>query len=350
MKKKLISILIAIGMLVWIVIILVNNKHKAEEKVYHYDRVASMLILADTVRLNTVSQELQYTGTFEPNRETKIMADVQGKILSIYVDEGDFVKAGMPLVKIDDVLLQKQLVSIEIEIQGLQNDVDRYKVLAQNDAVQGVKLEKAELGLNGAKAQSEQIIEKIKKTTIYAPFSGIITHKFTEVGAYAAPGMPLLQLTDIHTLKFTIQVSELELKYFDLNRANTIQTDALPGAKFSATVSMIGSKGNPAHNYPVQYTLVNSEDLKIKSGMFGKVMVENSTKTKELVIPASALVGSNLKPQVYLVDNGKAILKNINISRRIGEHAVVGSGLQAGDVIVTSGFINLFDGANVVLN
>jgi membrane fusion protein (multidrug efflux system) len=73
-----------------------------------------------------------------------------------------------------------------------------------------------------------------------------------------------------------------------------------------------------------------------------------SGDAKSILIPSSAIIGSNIQPQVYLVEDGKAVLQKISISRRIGNKAVIESGIVEGDVIVTSGFINLFDGVNVI--
>ena len=83
--------------------------------------------------------------------------------------------------------------------------------------------------------------------------------------------------------------------------------------------------------------------------MFGKVNLKNDNQEKGIIIPASSIVGTANQPQVYLIKNGKAVLHNITISKKIQNKAVVSSGLNAGDVIVTNGFINLFDGANITV-
>ncbi|MDV7396217.1 hypothetical protein RZS08_32790, partial [Arthrospira platensis SPKY1] len=85
-------------------------------------------------------------------------------------------------------------------------DVDRYAILAKADAVQGIQLEKAELGLKSAQIQRATIQEQIRKTAIKAPFNGVVYGKLNEVGGFAAPGVPLLHLLDISQLKFTINV------------------------------------------------------------------------------------------------------------------------------------------------
>jgi len=78
--------------------------------------------------------------------------------------------------------------------------------------------------------------------------------------------------------------------------------------------------------------------------------LKNDSEAKYIIIPGSSIVGTNIKPQVYAVKDGKAILKNITISTRFQNKAVVSDGLNEGDVIIINGFINLFDGANVINN
>ena len=102
-------------------------------------------------------------------------------------------------------------------------------------------------------------------------------------------------------------------------------------------------------SFPVQFSVNNTSDLKIKSGMFGKLNMKNVNQEKSIIIPTSAIVGSANQPQVYLVKNGKSSLQNITILKKIQNKAVVLSGLNDSDVIVTNGFINLFDGANIIV-
>ena len=81
--------------------------------------------------------------------------------------------------------------------------------------------------------------------------------------------------------------------------------------------------------------------------MFGKIAISEKFDGKRLIIPASAIVGSAIKPQVYIVEQGKAKLQAITIADRKGNMAIIHSGLHDGDVVITGGLINLYDGANV---
>ena len=347
--KKVLYVIIPLAIIAIVVIKLKNNKEITQSKVYQYDKEQAINVQVDTLKLENVNAEFSYSGTFEPNKETKISAELQGKINTILVDAGSVVSKGQTLIQLDNSLLKLQLQTIEVQIEGLEADVNRYTILAKADAIQGVQLEKAELGLKSAKVQKATLLEQINKTTIKAPFSGVVTAKLSEEGAFAAPGVPLLQITDITTLKFTVNVPEKDLSQFKLNQSYSLSADAYSEILLTGKTTMIGSKANMGSSFPIQFTVNNTSDLKIKSGMFGKVLIKSETSEKGIVIPSSAVQGTDNQPQVYVVKNGKALLQNITISKKTQNKAVVSNGLNEGDVLVTNGFINLFDGANVTV-
>jgi RND family efflux transporter MFP subunit len=348
--KKVVGITTGIVVVAIVVFKLKNNKEAVESKVFQYDREAPVSIEVDTIDLKTDYATISFSGVFEPNKESKISAEQPGKINVLFGDVGSYVKKGQTLIALDNSLLKLQLQSVEVQIEGLEKDVNRYTILTKADAVQGLQLEKAELALRSARVQQATVSEQISKTMIKAPFDGIITAKLNEVGAFAAPGIPLLQITDISQLKFTIQVSQGDLKRFELKQAYNISIDALPGISAHGEVVMIGSKANAGNSFPVQLLLRNTPDMQIKSGMFGKVHLSSDQHSTGISLPASAIVGSSTKPQVYLVKHGKAVLQHITIAQRVGNSVSVSTGLNKGDVVVTSGFINLFEGANVSIH
>lgn len=349
--KKIINILILVALLVLIVLKLKDNKEEVTNRVYQYDKQKEIKVFTQKVVLETIDATQQFTGTFQPEKEVKVNADVQGQIIRYYVEEGDKVRRGQSLVKLDASLLQIQLEQVNVQIETLEKDLARYQILADADAIPGVKLEKVQQGIKTAKTQKQSILTKMAKTTIKAPFSGIVTMKFQEVGAFAAPGVPLVMLTNIDNLKFTINVPEHNLGMFKNGIITAIKSDAYPNLDLKGKVIRIGSKGNMSNSFPIQFSVKNTKDKKLKANMFGKVAIDLSSKdAKAIIIPVNSTVGSEIQPQVYLIKEGKAVLTDITIGNRFDDKAVVTAGLKADDVIVTSGFINLFDGANVLLN
>ena len=350
MKKKIIYIVLTLTIIAIAAVRLESNKEATAERVYHFDKDQAINVQAIPLKLETADNDISYTGTFEPNRETRLSADIQGKVNSMLVDVGNYVRKGQALIQLDNSLLKLQLQAVEIQIEALEADVKRYTVLTNADAIQGVQLEKAVSGLKSTRVQQASLTEQINKTTIAAPFSGIVTAKFTEAGAFAAPGMPLLQITDISLLKFTVNVPEHELSRFEINKVYPVNSDVWPETSLQGRVIMTGSKANMGNSFPIQFSVNNTPDLKIKSGMFGKVHMKSAVEEQHIIIPASAIIGTNIRPQVYTVKNGKASLRDITISTRYQNKVLVSDGLAQGEMIITNGFINLFDGANVTIS
>jgi membrane fusion protein, multidrug efflux system len=347
--KKILGIALALVIIGLMIFKLKSNKSKTENKVYQINKNEAFNIEIDTVNIEIIQSENSFTGTFEPFKETKISAETQGKINRLLVDVGSVVSKGQQLIELDNSLLKLQLQASEVQIESLEADVARYTILANADAIQGVQLEKTINGLKAAKIQKATIIEQINKSNIKSPFNGIVTAKMSEEGAFAAPGVPLLQITNINSLKFIINVNESDLSRFTLNQNYTIFVDAFPEIKGNGKITMIGSKANMGSSFPIQFSVNNTSDLKIKSGMFGKVLIKGEMSEKGIVIPSSAIQGTVNKPQVYVVKNGKAVLHNITISKKIKNTSIVSNGLNEGDIIVKNGFINLYDGANVAV-
>lgn len=345
--KKIIYIVAALALIAIVIIRLNSNKETTTNRVYQYNKEQAIHVEAITLKSERVNNSNSYSGTFEPNKETKVSADIQGRINSVPTDVGSAVKKGEAIIQLDNTLLKLQLEANEIQIEGLEADVKRYTILNDADAIQGVMLEKAIIGLKSARVQKTTLLEQISKTTIVAPFNGIVTAKLTEEGAFAAPGVPLMQITDISQLRFIVHVPEHELYQFKLNQLYSLEADVYPDTDLSGKVIMTGSKAGMGNSFPVHFLVHNTTDLKIKSGMFGKVFLKNMSDEKVLIIPASSVIGTNIQPQVYMIKDGKAVLRDITISSRFENKVVVSDGLSEDDVIITTGFVNLFDGANV---
>jgi hypothetical protein len=113
---------------------------------------------------------------------------------------------------------------------------------------------------------------------------------------------------------------------------------------------MVGSRGNAGNSFPVEIIISNTAKQEIKAGMFGELKMKTEAGQTGILISAGAILGSDLSPQVYLVKDGKAVLQNIQIGKRLQDQVLVSSGLREGDVLIIGGQINVFEGANVTAN
>lgn len=342
MNKRLIIILsVAVVLVALAVMKLMSNKHAADEKIFVRDANAAVFVETASPETHTFENALSFLGTFDPYRQNTIGSDVSGKIIRLNVEEGDRVSQGQLLAKIDDELLQLQLQNAEIQIEGQRNDDNRYSNLAKENAVAGVQVEKTKLGLRSAEVQKKQIQKQLRSTNITAPFSGVVTKKMVDLGSMIGPGTPLVELTDISSLKLTVSVPERDVMKFNLGQKVSVFVDIYRNQAFEGKVTNINVVADKSHNFKVQITVTNRKDTQIMAGMYGSVQLSNNKSVTALSVPRRALVGSSKNPQVYVVRNGKAILTSFNAGTSDGEYIEVVSGLTKNDQVVVKGQVNL---------
>ena len=344
--KKLTGILILIALIALVVIQLKANKTTTENRVFVLDKNAPISVFAETVSNLKSENDVNYSGNFEALNEVKLSPESQGLIVDVMVDEGQHVKKGQALVRISDDMLQLKLSALKTQIAGLKKDEARYTNLVKEDAIQGIKLEKTQVALDGLLAEQNSILDQIRKTTVRAPFNGTISMKFCEKGGFASPAMPLMELVNMDRMKFVINVPEGEINLFNSTTKYWVQTDIDPSKKIAVQWIQTSPKGNFGNSFKVEFLVDQHPNLKSK--MFGTIgFAPTGKKNDQLEISKKSILGSESHPEVYIIKGGKAIRSSIVIQRREGDKLFVSKGIALGDTIITGGFINLFDNANV---
>lgn len=345
--KKTGTIIIIVLLLAIVVLQLNTKKTTAASGVFVADSTQPIYVNAEKTKRKTSITVLMKTGVFEPNREVKISPDIQGRITQINAEPGDEVKKGEILFRIDETMLKLQLAAVQVQIKSAESDVARYKVLADADAVQGIQYEKALTQLEAAKAQEALLLEQISRTSVKAPFDGIVTARFAEEGTFASPGIPVLQISDMSIVKFTFHAGEHEISAFTTGTIVPIRPTALPELTLDGKVILTGSKANGANGFPVQLELQNPAGYPVKAGMSGRTAFNENDTSKVIVVPSQAIRTSGDSYSVYKIENGRAVESKIQIERWEGESALVRSGLTEGEIVITGGLINIQNGSRV---
>jgi RND family efflux transporter MFP subunit len=347
MNKRVITIIIVAVVLVGLVVMkLMSNKAAVEKKIYIHDSEAAVLVDETTPSIHTFESAFSFLGTFEAIRQNTIGSDAQGKIIRLNVEEGDHVSQGQVIAKVDDEMLQLQLENAEVNIEGQKNDDARYSTLAKDNAISGVQVEKTKLGLKSAEIQKKQLQKQLRSTNITAPFSGVITKKMVDLGSVIGAGSPLVEITDISSLKLTVSVPERDILKFKLGQEVSIKVDIYGDRMFDGKVSNVSVQADKSHNFKVQITVKNPK-TELMAGMYGSVSLTNTKSVTALAIPRKALVGSSKNPQVYVIKNGKAILTSFNAGTSDGDFIEVINGISKTDKIVIKGQVNLQNNTNV---
>ena len=347
MKRVITVSVIVVALIVLAAIKLKSNKKAVEEKIYIRDSTEAILVSTTSPQSHTFEKSLSFLGVFDALHQNNVASDGSGKLMKLLVEEGDFVRAGQTIAKLDDEMVQLQIQNVQLNIEQLKNDNARFSVLKKENAISNVEAEKVELGLKSAEVQLKQLQKQLRSTSIVAPFSGVVSKKMVDLGSMVMPGTPIVELTDISSLKLSVSVPERDILKFQKGQKVVANADVYSDVDFNGVISNIAVQADASHNFKVQSTVKNSTVNRLMAGMYGSVSLSNSKSTTALSVPRKALVGSSKSPKVYVVRNGKAKLTSFNAGTSDGEYIEVVSGLNQGDRIVIKGQVNLQDNSNV---
>lgn len=326
------------------VVKLAVNKRTVAERVYRHDKNAPVHVTVEAALLGGAGQGPRYGGTVVPLREGRVMAEVPGRVLRVAVREGQQVRKGDLIAQLDGELLRLQHESAQVQVAALEKDQARYRVLASADAVQGIQLERTEQALQTARIQLANITEQLGSTTIRAPFDGEVTQLLAEEGTVVGPSMPVAMLSDPRELEVLLHVSEVDVVRFQQGQAVQVTLGDLADP-VKGTVHSIGRRGDVANRFPVRIEL--PADPRIVAGLSATVEPPSGTAADQVTIPARALLGSSIAPEVYVVRDSTARRTPIVAAAAGNGRLAVAQGLKAGELVVTSGAVSLRDGARV---
>jgi RND family efflux transporter MFP subunit len=346
MKKKIIITTVAIVLISLIAAKLIMNKSYIDEKNQLKSSINTSVKVEPVVK-KVYNSNLSLTGITVAKQEVTLKAETGGQIVSVNFNLGDYVSKGKILVDIDDKLAKLNLESAQLNLSKMEDEYNKTKNLYSGQATSETKVRDAKIDYEKAKLGVEQAEKQLSFTKITATQGGFIVSKFIDKGTLVNIGSPIVSLVDISQLKVTIKASETDVYRLKIGQTVKITSSVYPGIKYSGKVSFVSQQGDGLHNYPVEVLLDNKSSYQLKAGTFVNVEFVFAAESPSLLIPRIALVGSIKNASVYVLQNNTAIQKAITIGRDLGDYLEVLSGLTEGEKVITTGQINLSDGATV---
>lgn len=345
MKKKAIITIVCIGITGLIIFKLITNKKKIDEKNQPV-QIENIRIPVTTTIVKEGVQEagLVKTGKLTPYKEAKIIATSSGNIQRLLFNLGDNINQGQVIAIIDTRLIKLDLQKAESNVSKLKRDLQTYSDLLEGNATTQEKVNEIRQNYNDAINLSQQLRRQIADANIKAPISGIIGTKPIEEGVYITTGEEIASIVNLSQLKVVVYFTEAEVYQISLGQKINLTTDVYPDKSFFGRVTFISPQTNQSHNYLVEITAVNKQDAPLRSGTFVHADFSKKSVQKILLIPREALNESTQNASVYVVVKNKALLRSIKVGKEYGKNIQVIDGLRAGDLVVTSGQINLKDG------
>jgi len=349
MKNKLIrnsSIVIFLLIITGIIVIpKLNSKKETETPRAQTRGGAAISVDIQVIEASKFQNKIQVSGTTLSNEEVELHAEASGKIVTINFREGQKVKKGDLLLKVNDSDLQAQLQKAEVRKKFLEDKEYRQKVLLSKDGTSQELYETALNDLNSAKADIENLKALIDKTEIRAPFDGTIGLRYVSEWGYVTPSTQIASLQSLNPIKIDFSVPQRYAGSISIGTKVKIKT--VSGKEYQVKIYAFEQKIDPATRALKVRALYPNERNEIMPGSYVTVNIDLNDIVNAITIPTQALALDITGEIVYIYKGGRAVPRKVESAIRTEEDVQIVKGLAIGDSIITSGIIQIRPGSRV---
>jgi membrane fusion protein, multidrug efflux system len=297
----------------------------------------AMPVKAVAARMAPAVDEANAVGTLRSDESVVIRPEIAGRIAEFRFEEGQSVKKGALLARLDSSEVRAQLASAVAQAKLDAQRLERAEDLHKKNFISRQALDEAHSNHARSQASRQEMEAKLAKSEIRAPFAGVAGLRQVSQGAYVAAGTDLARLEKIDQLKLDFRVPEVYLSKLKGGQQVKVQVDAYPDDAFSGTIYAIEPALDEATRTVLVRARVANADLKLRPGMFGRVQLQLAVREKAVWVPEQAIVPRGQDAFVFRVTNGKVDLVKVQTgARRVGE-VEIRSGIAGGDLVVTEG-------------
>lgn len=288
------------------------------------------------------------TGTLEARREAVLLAETAGEVVSIEVEEGDRVVAGQVLARIDATRQALELRRVTTEADRMQHDVARNQRLVERQMISREAFDRSRYEAQTQRAVVDLGRLAVDKTAIRAPYAGIVTRRFIKDGQWLKLQDPSFGIADFGTLQARVDVPERSAALIEVGAPVRFEADALPDQRFEATVARVAPVVDRASGTVAVVVDIDNAGGLLRPGLFVRLGVEYGRISGALLAPRAAVVETDGARHVFVVADGKASRRAVQLGLAEGDRVQVLDGLADGEQVVVVGQNTLTDGAPVL--
>jgi membrane fusion protein, multidrug efflux system len=310
------------------------QKKKAELSA---ERIRVNVAVAPAVR-QTMYQKRKVLGFLAAYRETDLGPLSPGRVKSLPVKIGDYVKQGRIVARMDDV----QLSATDAQFAQVKAQYDRTKNLYESNAAPKAQFEAAEAQYKAMKRQMENLDEN---TVIKAPFSGVVTGKACEAGELYTPmGRGLVHIIQLNPLKIDLDLDEQTVQYVKKGMpVRLLVEQASDSGELTGAIEWVNPQASPmGRTFSARVIVQNDKNL-LRPGYFVEVHILIGEKKNALIVPRQALVDDRM----FVMKDSIAVSVKVALGWVTDEFAEVLSGIQENDKVIVAGNKALPDSAKV---
>ena len=290
-----------------------------------------------TVTTGSIMAFYPSTTTLEAEQEASVVAKVGGIVEKYFVEEGDTVTAGQPLVQLETDRLRLELSRSEANLNKLKNDLNRTKAVYKKRLVSSEQYEKLKFEYDSQVAEYELSKLELTFATVVAPIDGVISIRHVKVGNMISTNEAVYHITDFDPLHAVVYVPEKELYKIQPEQIVIIQVDARkehPYQGFVKRISPVVDADSGTFKVTVE---VSDPEHNLKPGMFGRLQIIHDTHDSAMLIDKKALLTEDTQSSLFVVRDGRAFKQLVTTGYVNDKQIEILSGVSIDDVIVTTG-------------
>ena len=289
-----------------------------------------------------------YAGTaaLEARAESQVVAKTSGVALAVLAEEGQAVRAGQVLVRLDPDRARLQAAQSATQLRKLEANYNRSLQLSKQQLISANDLDQLRYDMENARAVNRMADLELSYTNVVAPISGVIASRDIKPGNFVQINSPIFRIVDASRLEATLNVPERELATLKPGLPVRLQVDALPGRAFQGVVDRVAPAVDTGKGTFRVVCAFDGGGL-LQVGMFSRINIDYDQRTDALVIPRTALLEDGSEPAVYVVRDGKAQRVALKLGYDDAGYVEVRDGLKPGDAVVVAGKAALREGSVV---
>jgi membrane fusion protein (multidrug efflux system) len=310
---------------------------------------APIPVEAVKAKTGTILRRVSTVGKLSPIQSVVLHSEVEGKLAKIYFEEGQKIKEGDPLFKINDEIYKAKVKEAEARLAQSKEEYNRAVKLLEKNFGTVAQRDKtlADMQVNEAVLDEAKI--KLENTVIKAPFSGVVGLSNVSVGATIAPSVDLATVVDLDPINVDFSIPESYLPYVhegDIVDVTVEDIDILP---VEATIKAISPEISPETLQVVLRAQMPNTELAYRPGFFARVLVLAGTIENAVLIPTTAIEREGDEEYVLLVIDNVSVRSPVSTGMQEGNEIEITHGVKEGDLVITAGGFRASDGTEVTV-
>jgi membrane fusion protein (multidrug efflux system) len=301
-----------------------------------------------SLQASSLDEYFEISGPVEPVRGAVLSAEENGPVIALAAAKGARVEAGQVIVEQKRDILQAEMAAADAAAKAQEFNLDKVRRLFDAGKISEIELLNAGSAAAQARAAADVASERYARAAVSAPFAGVVTDRYVELGEFVPAGRPAVRLIDPYTLKLAAHLTDSQVAWV---RAGDRAPVALGegGERGVGVVTWVGLEADRATGkFPVELEIANP-DLKLHAGVIGRARLPKNRVEGAVIVPRDAVLTGKLGTFVYVVEGDRALRRNVELGADQGLMAVVDRGLAPGDLLVVRGHRDLTDGALVAV-